>query len=95
MTDVVEHSLQHLSESDITAIARYLKSLGAKDPHQAAFSVDDATAKALWKGDDSATGQPPTSTAVRRAIKPMAAAINVSIRRCAVIRWCWRTIRPH
>ncbi|MGC1045302.1 c-type cytochrome [Pantoea agglomerans] len=56
MTDVVEHSLQHLSESDITAIARYLKSLGAKDPHQAAFSVDDANAKALWKGDDSATG---------------------------------------
>ena len=56
MTDVVEHSLQHLSESDITAIARYLKSLGAKDSHQAAFSVDDATAKALWKGDDSARG---------------------------------------
>ncbi len=56
MTDVVEHSLQHLSESDITAIARYLKSLGAKDPHQAAFSVDDATAKALWRGDDSQTG---------------------------------------
>jgi len=56
MTDVVEHSLQHLSESDITAIARYLKSLGAKDPHQAAFSVDDATANALWRGDDSQTG---------------------------------------
>jgi len=56
MTEVVEHSLQHLSDEDITAIARYLKSLGAKDPNQAAFSVDDATAKALWKGDDSATG---------------------------------------
>ncbi len=56
MTEVVEHSLQHLSDEDITAIAHYLKSLGAKDPNQAAFSVDDATAKALWKGDDSATG---------------------------------------
>ncbi|WP_313589440.1 c-type cytochrome [Pantoea septica] len=56
MTDVVEHSLQHLSDEDIAAIAHYLKSLGAKDPRQAAFSVDDATAKALWKGDDSATG---------------------------------------
>jgi len=56
MTDVVEHSLQHLSDKDIAAIAHYLKSLGAKDPSQAAFSVDDATAKALWKGDDSATG---------------------------------------
>ncbi|WP_312242636.1 cytochrome c [Pantoea sp.] len=56
MTDVVEHSLQHLSDDDITAIARYLKSLGAKDPGQAAFSVDDAVVKALWKGDDSKTG---------------------------------------
>ncbi|CAK6497322.1 Gluconate 2-dehydrogenase cytochrome c subunit [Pantoea sp. Nvir] len=56
MTEVVEHSLQHLSDKDIAAIAHYLKSLGAKDPNQAAFSVDDATAKALWKGDDSATG---------------------------------------
>ena len=56
MTDVVVHSLQHLNDDDITAIARYLKSLGAKDPGQAAFSVDDAVAKALWKGDDSQTG---------------------------------------
>ncbi|MCU7367719.1 cytochrome c [Pantoea stewartii] len=56
MVDVVDHSLQHLTDDDITAIARYLKSLGAKDPHQVAFSVDDATAKALWKGDDSQTG---------------------------------------
>lgn len=56
MTEVVEHSLQHLSDDDITAIARYLKSLGAKDPGQVAFSVDDAVAKALWKGDDSKTG---------------------------------------
>ena len=56
MTEVVEHSLQHLSDSDITAIARYLKSLGAKDPHQTVFSVDEATAKALWKGDDHQAG---------------------------------------
>lgn len=27
MSDVVEHSLQYLSDDDITAIARYLKSL--------------------------------------------------------------------
>ncbi|WP_130833429.1 c-type cytochrome [[Erwinia] mediterraneensis] len=56
MTEVVEHSLQYLSDEDITAIARYLKSLGAKDASQAPFSVDDAVAKALWKGDDSKTG---------------------------------------
>ncbi|WP_338571850.1 cytochrome c [Erwinia billingiae] len=56
MTDVVEHSLQHLSPEDATAIARYLKSLGARDPNQVGFKSDDAVAKALWKGDDSKTG---------------------------------------
>lgn len=56
MTDVVEHSLQYLSEEDINAIARYLKSLGAKDPSQAGFQPDDAVAQALWKGDDSKPG---------------------------------------
>ncbi|MGB9098059.1 c-type cytochrome [Erwinia sp.] len=56
MTDVVEHSLQHLSAEDATAIARYLKSLGARDPNQVGFKQDDAVAKALWKGDDSKPG---------------------------------------
>jgi mono/diheme cytochrome c family protein len=56
MTDVVEHSLQHLSPEDATAIARYLKSLGARDPNQVGFKSDGAVAKALWKGDDSKPG---------------------------------------
>ncbi|QKJ88875.1 gluconate 2-dehydrogenase cytochrome c subunit [Paramixta manurensis] len=56
MSDVVEHSLQHLSEEDIKAIAAYLKSLGAKDPDQTGFSADDKVAKALWAGDDSKAG---------------------------------------
>jgi len=56
MTDVVEHSLQHLSAEDATAIARYLKSLGARDPNQAGFKEDQAVAKALWKGDESKPG---------------------------------------
>ncbi|CAO98105.1 c-type cytochrome [Erwinia tasmaniensis] len=56
MTDVVQHSLQHLTPEDATAIARYLKSLGAKDPNQVGFTPDDTVAKALWKGDDSKTG---------------------------------------
>lgn len=56
MTEVVEHSLQHLSDEDIKAIARYLKSLGAKDPSQTGFQPDDAVAQALWKGDDSKAG---------------------------------------
>jgi mono/diheme cytochrome c family protein len=61
MTDVVQHSLQYLSDEDISAIAKYLKSLGAKDASQAVFTQDDAVAKALWKGDDS---QPGASTYV-------------------------------
>ncbi|MEY8770108.1 cytochrome c [Erwinia sp. ACCC 02193] len=56
MTEVVQHSLQHLSDEDITAIARYLKSLGAKDLNQVGFTPDDKVAKALWKGDDSKPG---------------------------------------
>ena len=53
MTEVVQHSLQYLSDADISAIARYLKSLGAKDPSQTVFREDDAVARALWKGNDS------------------------------------------
>ncbi|MGP6488764.1 alcohol dehydrogenase [Duffyella gerundensis] len=56
MTNVVEHSLQYLTDEDITAIARYLKTLGAKDPNQVAFSKDDTVARALWNGDDSKPG---------------------------------------
>lgn len=56
MTEVVTHSLQYLSDEDITAIARYLKSLTPHDPSQPPFRPDAATASALWKGDDSASG---------------------------------------
>ncbi len=56
MTEVIQHSLQHLNVEDVTAIARYLKSLGARDPNQVGFATDDAVAKALWKGDDGKPG---------------------------------------
>ncbi|MFS2224197.1 c-type cytochrome [Pantoea sp. B65] len=56
MTDVVEHSLQYLEKDDATAIARYLKSLGARDVNQSGFKPDDSVATALWRGDDSKTG---------------------------------------
>lgn len=56
MTEVVEHSLQYLTKEDATAIARYLKSLGARDPNQVGYKPDDAVAKALWQGDDSKPG---------------------------------------
>ncbi|MEG3134289.1 cytochrome c [Rouxiella sp. T17] len=56
MTNVVKHSLQYLTPEDATAIAKYLKSLDAKDASQPAFKPDDTVAKALWKGDDSKPG---------------------------------------
>lgn len=56
MTSVVEHSLQHLSADDATAIARYLKSLQPQDPHQPPFKEDETVAQQLFHGDDSKPG---------------------------------------
>jgi len=56
MTDVVVHSMQYMSDDDLTAIARYLKSLPANDPNDKPQTSDEAVAKALWKGDDSKAG---------------------------------------
>ncbi|MDB6142540.1 MAG: alcohol dehydrogenase [Pseudomonas sp.] len=56
MTDVVEHSMQYMSDDDLTAIARYLKTLPASDPNDQPHKYDEQVAKALWKGDDSKAG---------------------------------------
>lgn len=56
MSDVVEHSLQYLSDDDITAISRYLKSLPPRDGKQTPAPVEDSVAKDLWKGNDSKPG---------------------------------------
>ena len=56
MSDVVEHSMQHLSDADLTAIARYLKTLPASDPHDQPHMYDKQVAQALWNGDDSKPG---------------------------------------
>ncbi len=56
MSDVVVHSMQYLSENDLTAIARYLKSLPAVDPKDTPHQYDKQVATALWKGDDSQRG---------------------------------------
>lgn len=56
MSDVVEHSLQYLSDEDITAISRYLKSLPPRDGKQTPAPVEDSVAKDLWKGNDSKPG---------------------------------------
>lgn len=56
MSDVVVHSMQYMSENDLTAIARYLKSLPANDPKDQPHPYDKQVAEALWKGDDSQPG---------------------------------------
>ncbi|AZF45329.1 cytochrome c [Pseudomonas sp. R2-7-07] len=56
MSDVVVHSMQYMSEDDLTAIARYLKSLPAVDSKDPPHQYDKQVAQALWKGDDSQPG---------------------------------------
>ncbi|NWC98623.1 cytochrome c [Pseudomonas sp. P7779] len=56
MSDVVVHSMQYMSEEDLTAIARYLKSLPAVDPKDQPHQYEKQVADALWKGDDSKPG---------------------------------------
>ncbi|WP_339494991.1 MULTISPECIES: c-type cytochrome [unclassified Pseudomonas] len=56
MSDVVTHSMQYMTDADLTAIARYLKSLPATDPNDQPYSYDEKAAKALWNGDDSQRG---------------------------------------
>lgn len=56
MSDVVEHSLQHLTDEDVTAIARYLKSLKPREGRDKWVPQDDVTTAALRAGDFSAPG---------------------------------------
>lgn len=56
MTDVIEHSTQHLSEEDLNAMAVYLKSLKPSDPSAVAPQQDDTTRTALVKGEMSKPG---------------------------------------
>lgn len=56
MTDVVVDSLQYLIDDDITAIARYLKTLPPVNPSNPPYVYDETVAKALFKGDASKAG---------------------------------------
>jgi alcohol dehydrogenase (quinone), cytochrome c subunit len=59
MSEVVSDSTQHLHDSDLTAIAHFLKSLPASDPvtgDQQVFTYDPAAGKALAAGNVSAPG---------------------------------------
>ncbi|MBN3790756.1 cytochrome c, partial [Burkholderia sp. Ac-20353] len=56
MTDVVGHSMQHLDDDDLTAIARYLKKLPPRVQGETPYAYDDAAAQALRSGDASKPG---------------------------------------
>ncbi|HCF1031834.1 TPA: cytochrome c [Pseudomonas aeruginosa] len=56
MSDVVVHSMQYMTDADLTAIARYLKSLPPADPADQPHVYDESVAQALFHGDDSKTG---------------------------------------
>ncbi|MEX3953245.1 c-type cytochrome [Paraburkholderia sp. EG287B] len=56
MTDVVQHSMQHMNDADLLAIARYLKTLPSSDPKETAYAYDPVAAHKLQNGDASARG---------------------------------------
>lgn len=55
MRDVIVHSLQHLTDEDLQAMARYLKTLPSFADEED-YRYDDTVAKALFNGDDSMRG---------------------------------------
>nr|WP_321797822.1 cytochrome c [Caballeronia sp. J97] len=56
MKDVVEDSTQHMSDTDLMAIARYLKTLSPVRPPEPALKADDAATLALRTGTVSGNG---------------------------------------
>ncbi len=81
MSDVVEHSLQYLSDDDITAIARYLKSL-----RRAAANRPQPRWKTAWRkicGRVTTAKPAPRCTSITAppATVPTARAINAPSRR--------------
>lgn len=56
MSDVVTHSTQHMTETDLRATARYLKSLGAGGITGRGYAYDSVTEQLLREGDASKEG---------------------------------------
>ena len=57
MSDVIVHSTQHMTDDDIQAAAKYLKSIRSDSDGKAiAFSYDTETSRALRSGDASRPG---------------------------------------
>jgi len=56
MAEVVQDSTQYMSDSDLTAIAIYLKSLKPVNPGQTELTYDDTVAKQLRAGTNQSNG---------------------------------------
>ncbi|MFT3814953.1 MAG: cytochrome c [Acidovorax sp.] len=56
MAEVVEHSTQHLTDKDLSAIAAYLKTLPAAQPGKAALAYDNKAAKDMFNGTAKSSG---------------------------------------
>jgi mono/diheme cytochrome c family protein len=56
MSDVVVHSTQHMTETDLRATARYLKSLGNGGITGRGYAYDSVTEQLLREGDASKEG---------------------------------------
>lgn len=56
MAEVVQDSTQYMTDDDLSAIAKYLKSLSPVKPNAAALTYDDTAAKALRSGADHSNG---------------------------------------
>ncbi len=56
MTDVVVHSMQYMSDADLSAIARYLKTLPPRVEGETPYAYDDTVASRLRAGDAGKTG---------------------------------------
>lgn len=56
MREVVDNSLQYATKEDISAMAKYLKTLPPVNPKNPPFIYNEATHTALKSGDDSVTG---------------------------------------
>lgn len=56
MTDVVGHSMQHMTDGDLTAIARYTKTLAPRVQGETPYVYDGAVTEALRSGDVGKAG---------------------------------------
>ena len=93
MSDVVTHSMQYMTDADLTAIARYLKSLPATDPNDHRISTTRKPPKPCGTVTTASAARRCTSTTARRATAPMATVTPACSRRWRAIRCCNRKTR--